>query len=185
MDITFEFFNHIYEKSECDEVKVIGKDVIQEGKAYHLLGMTRKNKEVTVYVLEWNETMDEEVDEDIEEAPETEAPKTEDAPASEEAEEAIESVVSEEESVPETEEGTPEPAEEAPEPEEAEQETVEEPEPEEGGAHRLPGERAHGRRCQSRPPAPPVPQLGAAGRLSPQAGLPALPQHRCQIFPQR
>lgn len=64
--MNFEFFNHIYEKSECDEVKVIGKDVIQEGKAYHLLGMTRKNKEVTVYVLEWNETMDEEVDEDIE-----------------------------------------------------------------------------------------------------------------------
>lgn len=51
----FEIFNVMYEKSKCDEIKAIGRDVIHEDKAYHLMGMMRKNKEVTVYVLEMDE----------------------------------------------------------------------------------------------------------------------------------
>lgn len=50
--MNFEFFNLLYSNAEFDEVKVIGKDIEKNGRSYHILGMTLKEKKATVYILE-------------------------------------------------------------------------------------------------------------------------------------
>ncbi len=46
------FFQKLYEHSIFDEVKAIGKDIVIEGHHGHILGMTRKDKQVRLYILE-------------------------------------------------------------------------------------------------------------------------------------
>lgn len=54
--MNFQHFNHFYRESNYDEIKVIGKEVEKEGKPYHIIGMTLKEKKVHLYVLEFAES---------------------------------------------------------------------------------------------------------------------------------
>lgn len=63
----FRFFQTLFEHSAFDEIKVIGKDIIKEGHPGHIIGMTRKDKQVRIYILEQNESL-EELGTDIESA---------------------------------------------------------------------------------------------------------------------
>lgn len=50
--MNFQIFNHFYQESQYDEIKVIGKEVIKEGKSYHIIGMTLKERQAHLYVME-------------------------------------------------------------------------------------------------------------------------------------
>ena len=58
--MNFAFFDVLYSKSQFDEIKVIGKEVEKNGRLYHIIGMTLKEKTVTLYVLEQKESFIEE-----------------------------------------------------------------------------------------------------------------------------
>ncbi len=55
----FRFFQKLFEHSTFDEIKVIGKDIIKEGHPGHIIGMTRKDKQVRIYILEQSEPLEE------------------------------------------------------------------------------------------------------------------------------
>lgn len=55
--MNFELFNHFYQESQYDEIKVIGKEVQKEGKPYHIIGMTLKERKVHLYILELTESL--------------------------------------------------------------------------------------------------------------------------------
>lgn len=42
----FRFFQKLFEHAAFDEVKEIGKDIVIEGHSGHIVGMTRKEKQV-------------------------------------------------------------------------------------------------------------------------------------------
>lgn len=50
--MNFNIFNHYYKESNYDEIKVIGKEIQKEGKPYHIIGMTLKDGNARLYVLE-------------------------------------------------------------------------------------------------------------------------------------
>ena len=50
--MNFAFFDLVYSNAQFDTIKVIGKDVEKNGRPYHIIGMTLKEKKATVYVLE-------------------------------------------------------------------------------------------------------------------------------------
>ena len=50
--MNFEFFDLLYANAQFDEIKVIGKEIQKEEQFYHIIGMTRKEKEAVLYVLE-------------------------------------------------------------------------------------------------------------------------------------
>lgn len=50
--MNFQHFNHIYEEAQYDEIQIIGKEIQKEGKAYHIMGMTLKDKKARLYILE-------------------------------------------------------------------------------------------------------------------------------------
>lgn len=53
--MNFSFFQTLYEQSDFDEIKVIGKDIVSEGQNYHILGMSLKEKQAVLYVVEMME----------------------------------------------------------------------------------------------------------------------------------
>ena len=57
--MNFEVFEIFYRNAQYDEIKVIGRDVEKDGRDYHILGMTRKEKKVVLSILEmvdpWSE----------------------------------------------------------------------------------------------------------------------------------
>ena len=57
--MNLRLFQKLYEQAIFDEVKVIGKDIIQEGHIGHIIGMTRKDKQVYLYILEQCESLEE------------------------------------------------------------------------------------------------------------------------------
>lgn len=57
--MNFEIFNHFYQESQYDEIKVIGKEGQKEGKPYHIIGMTLKEKQAHLYVMELTESCEE------------------------------------------------------------------------------------------------------------------------------
>ena len=58
--MNFAFFDLLYSKAQFDEIKVIGKEVEKNGRLYHIIGMTLKEKKATLYVLEQKESSIEE-----------------------------------------------------------------------------------------------------------------------------
>lgn len=50
-------FQNLYEGAEFDEIRVIGKDIEKEGRAYHILGLLRKDRKVMLSVLELGEPL--------------------------------------------------------------------------------------------------------------------------------
>lgn len=58
--MNFEYFDRLLLETACDEVKVIGRDVVLEGHCVHIIGMTRKGKQAFVYGLELVEHPDSE-----------------------------------------------------------------------------------------------------------------------------
>lgn len=54
--MNFQHFNYLYKEAQYDEIKVIGKDVQKEGKFYHVIGMTLKEKKAHLYVMELAES---------------------------------------------------------------------------------------------------------------------------------
>ena len=50
--MNFRYFQHLYENIRFDQIKVIGKDMYKNGNWYHILGMTLKEKQASLYVLE-------------------------------------------------------------------------------------------------------------------------------------
>lgn len=58
--MNFAFFDLFYNDSVCDEIKVIGKDMELNGKYYHMIGMTLKNKKAALFVLEFDDNAAEE-----------------------------------------------------------------------------------------------------------------------------
>lgn len=50
--MNFKRFHRLYAETEFDEIKVIGKDIEIDGRSYHILGMTLKEKKASLYVLE-------------------------------------------------------------------------------------------------------------------------------------
>ena len=50
--MNFALFDLLYVNTQFDEIKVIGKEVEKNGRPYHIIGMTLKEKRATVYVLE-------------------------------------------------------------------------------------------------------------------------------------
>ena len=54
--MNFAFFDIVYSNATFDEIQVIGKEGEKNGRPYHIIGMTRKEKKATVYVLEWLDT---------------------------------------------------------------------------------------------------------------------------------
>lgn len=57
--MNFEIFNHYYNEAHYDEIKVIGKEVQKEGKPYHIIGMTLKDRKAHLYVLELTKALSE------------------------------------------------------------------------------------------------------------------------------
>lgn len=57
--MTLKFFQKLYGHSEFDEIKIIGKDIVKEGRPYHIIGLVRKKKQVMLYVLGLCEPMSE------------------------------------------------------------------------------------------------------------------------------
>ena len=55
--MNFEVFNHFYQESQYDEIKVIGKEVQKEGKPYHIIGMSLKDRKAHLYVLGQTESL--------------------------------------------------------------------------------------------------------------------------------
>lgn len=55
----FRFFQKLFERAALDEIKVIGRDVINEGHLGHILGMTRKGRQAMLYILEMCESLEE------------------------------------------------------------------------------------------------------------------------------
>lgn len=53
--MNFAFFDVVYSNAQFDAIKVIGKDIEKNGRLYHIIGMTLKEKKATVYVLEQKE----------------------------------------------------------------------------------------------------------------------------------
>ena len=51
--MTFNFFNTLYSHTNFDEIKIIGKDLEKEGHFYHVIGMTLKDRQASLYVLEF------------------------------------------------------------------------------------------------------------------------------------
>ena len=54
----FRFFQKLFEHATFDEIKVIGKDFLIEGHSGHIIGMTRKDKQVRLYILEQCESLE-------------------------------------------------------------------------------------------------------------------------------
>lgn len=50
--MNFNYFYKLHERTDFDEIKVIGKEVEKEGRLYYILGMTRKERRASLYVLE-------------------------------------------------------------------------------------------------------------------------------------
>lgn len=57
--MNFNIFNHFYKESHFDEIQVIGKEIEKEGKSYHIIGMTLKDKKVRIYGLELSKNSEE------------------------------------------------------------------------------------------------------------------------------
>lgn len=53
--MNYQFFDLLYRKFQCDEVKVIGKEIEYDGRWYHIIGLTLKEKKATLYVFEFDE----------------------------------------------------------------------------------------------------------------------------------
>lgn len=51
--MNFDFFSALYTNAEFDEIKVIGKEIEKEGRLYHIVGMTLKEKNATLYIMEF------------------------------------------------------------------------------------------------------------------------------------
>lgn len=58
--MNFALFDLLYSDTQLDEIKVIGKEVEKQGRPYHIIGMTLKEKKATVYVLEMKSSFMEE-----------------------------------------------------------------------------------------------------------------------------
>ncbi len=58
--MNFKHFDRLLARASYDEVQIIGKDVTLDGQCAHIIGMTRKGKQVLVYTLELMEQPDEE-----------------------------------------------------------------------------------------------------------------------------
>lgn len=58
--MNFKQFDRLLAKASYDEVQIIGKDVTLDGHFAHIIGMTRKDKQVLVYTLELTEQSEEE-----------------------------------------------------------------------------------------------------------------------------
>ena len=54
----FRFFQKLFEHATFDEIKVIGKDILIEEHSGHIIGMTRKDKQVRLYILEQCESVE-------------------------------------------------------------------------------------------------------------------------------
>ncbi len=52
------FFQKLYEHAAFDEMKAIGKDIVIEGHPGHIIGMTRKDRQVRLYILEQCEPLE-------------------------------------------------------------------------------------------------------------------------------
>lgn len=50
--MNFEYFQGLISNAEFDEIKVIGKDIKKDNQWYHIIGMTLKDKNAALYVLE-------------------------------------------------------------------------------------------------------------------------------------
>lgn len=50
--MNFKYFQRLISNTEFDEIKVIGKDVKKDEQNYHIIGMTLKDKNAVLYVLE-------------------------------------------------------------------------------------------------------------------------------------
>ena len=57
--MNFQTFNHFHRESQYDEIKAIGKEIQKEGKTYHIIGMTLKERKAHLYVLELTESLEE------------------------------------------------------------------------------------------------------------------------------
>lgn len=58
--MNFEYFQELNSNTKFDEIKVIGRDVNKDNRWYHIIGMTWKDKKVTLYVLELSDYLSEE-----------------------------------------------------------------------------------------------------------------------------
>lgn len=58
--MNFALFDVLHSDMQFDALKVIGKDVEKNGRLYHIIGMTLKEKKATVYVLEQKDNLFEE-----------------------------------------------------------------------------------------------------------------------------
>ena len=50
--MNYQYFQHLFQQSQYDEIKIIGKDLNKKNQWYHILGMTLKNKQAHLHVLE-------------------------------------------------------------------------------------------------------------------------------------
>lgn len=50
--MNFEYFQRLINQADYDEIKVIGRDIEKDEKQYHIMGMTLKDKKVSLHVLE-------------------------------------------------------------------------------------------------------------------------------------
>ncbi|MBE5955828.1 MAG: hypothetical protein E7253_05190 [Lachnospiraceae bacterium] len=50
--MNYQYFQHLYRQSLYDEIKIIGKDIKRDEGWYHILGMTLKNKQAFLCVIE-------------------------------------------------------------------------------------------------------------------------------------
>lgn len=55
--MNFKIFQRLYSRAEFDEIQIIGQDIEKEGRPYHIIGMARKDKKVSLYVLEMDERL--------------------------------------------------------------------------------------------------------------------------------
>ena len=60
--MNYQYFKHLFQQSQYDEIKVIGKDLSKKNQCYHILGMTLKNRQASLYVLEITDKFSEEED---------------------------------------------------------------------------------------------------------------------------
>lgn len=50
--MNFEYFQRLINQADYDEIKVIGRDIEKDEQQYHIMGMTLKDKKVSLHVLE-------------------------------------------------------------------------------------------------------------------------------------